>query len=95
MYVEFLPHKLLDLSLSLITNLSSMFYERNGFSIKDAIEIYRCIKKEYEDRVNSSIVNAKIAPIITDKLIEKIKSRKNQMSKLKFSNFCHAFFWKV
>jgi hypothetical protein len=87
------PHKLIELAESLYNDISGMFSEKYGFTINEAIELYNCIKNEYEKRVNEEIISAKkIAPIITDKQISKNRKLEKEKSKLEISNFCHAFF---
>ncbi len=87
------PHKLQDLSTSLYTHLSKIFFEKYGFSIIDAIELSTCIKNEYEKRVNEAVSEARnITPIITEKQISENQELEKDRSKLEVSNFCHAVF---
>jgi len=87
------PHKLVDLARSLYSSHPTMFKEKFGFTIDEAIDIYKSIVAECENRINDKCVLLKEkAKKVTDEQIRKNAGLEHNKHDLEISNFCKMLF---
>jgi hypothetical protein len=87
------PHKLLELSHSLYSTHPTLFQNKYGFSIDDAIHLYKSIINELENRINKiRTIYRQRAKIETDEQIIKNPELKENRHNIELSNFVKLLF---
>lgn len=87
------PHKLLELSHSLYSAHPTLFQKKFGFSIDNAIHLYKSIFNELENRINKNrTIFRKRAKIETDEQIKKNPELEENRHNIELSNFGKLLF---
>ncbi len=87
------PHKLLELSHSLYSAHPTLFQQKFGFSIDDAIHLYNSIFNEFENRINKNrTISRERAKKETDEQIKNNPEIDEQRHNIELSNFGKLFF---
>lgn len=87
------PHKLLELSRSLYSAHPTLFQQKFGFSIDEAINLYKSIFNEFENRINKSrTIFRERAKKETDEQIKKNPELEEHRNNIELSNFGKLFF---